>query len=51
MFVIDTLNHRLQRGCETMAYPDGPAPALPDRHGGALRVEAAQMRRAAAAPA
>ena len=23
-----------------MAYPDRPAPALPDRHGGALRVEA-----------
>jgi Ni,Fe-hydrogenase III small subunit/formate hydrogenlyase subunit 6/NADH:ubiquinone oxidoreductase subunit I len=40
MFVIDTLTQRLQRGCETMAYPDGPAPALPERHGGALRVEA-----------
>ena len=25
-----------------MEYPDGPAPALPDRHGGALRVEAAK---------
>ena len=23
-----------------MAYPQGPAPALPDRHGGALRVDA-----------
>jgi Ni,Fe-hydrogenase III small subunit/NAD-dependent dihydropyrimidine dehydrogenase PreA subunit len=23
-----------------MAYPEGPAPALPDRHGGALRVDA-----------
>jgi Ni,Fe-hydrogenase III small subunit/NAD-dependent dihydropyrimidine dehydrogenase PreA subunit len=23
-----------------MAYPNGPAPALPDRHGGALRVDA-----------
>jgi Ni,Fe-hydrogenase III small subunit/NAD-dependent dihydropyrimidine dehydrogenase PreA subunit len=32
--------HRLQRGCQTMAYPDGPAPALPERHGGALRVDA-----------
>lgn len=42
MFVIDTLSHRLQRGCETMAYPDGPAPALPERHGGALRVEGAK---------
>jgi Ni,Fe-hydrogenase III small subunit/NAD-dependent dihydropyrimidine dehydrogenase PreA subunit len=39
MFVLDTIIHRLKRGCETMAYPDGPAPALPDRHGGALRVE------------
>ena len=42
MFVIDTLAHRLKRGCETMAYPKGPPPALPDRHGGALRVEAAK---------
>src|SRR5690606_1990357 len=25
-----------------MAYPDGPAPALPERHGGALRVDAAR---------
>jgi Ni,Fe-hydrogenase III small subunit/ferredoxin len=39
MFVLDTIAHRLKRGCETMAYPDGPAPALPDRHGGALRVD------------
>jgi Ni,Fe-hydrogenase III small subunit/NAD-dependent dihydropyrimidine dehydrogenase PreA subunit len=40
MFVSDTLIHRLKRGCETMAYPKGPAPALPDRHGGALMVDA-----------
>ena len=39
MFVIDTIAHRLKRGCETMAYPQGPAPALPDRHGGALRLD------------
>lgn len=39
MFVFDTLMHRLRRGCETIAYPKGPAPKLPDRHGGALRVE------------
>jgi Ni,Fe-hydrogenase III small subunit/NAD-dependent dihydropyrimidine dehydrogenase PreA subunit len=39
MFVLDTLTHRLKRGCETMAYPRGPVPALPDRHGGALRVD------------
>jgi len=25
-----------------MAYPEGPAPKLPDRHGGALRVDAAR---------
>jgi len=42
MFVVDTLTHRLKRGCETMAYPRGPAPALPDRHGGALRVDGAK---------
>jgi Ni,Fe-hydrogenase III small subunit/ferredoxin len=39
MFVLDTLTHRLKRGCATMAYPKGPAPELPDRHGGALRVD------------
>ena len=42
MFVLDTLAHRLKRGCETMAYPGGPPPTLPDRHGGALRVDAAK---------
>jgi Ni,Fe-hydrogenase III small subunit/NAD-dependent dihydropyrimidine dehydrogenase PreA subunit len=42
MFVHDTLLNRLKRGCETIAYPKGPAPALPDRHGGALRVESAK---------
>lgn len=40
MFVLDTITHRLARGCETMGYPDSPAPALPDRHGGALKVDA-----------
>ena len=40
MFVVDTLLHRLKRGCETMSYPDGPAPALPELYGGALRVDA-----------
>jgi Ni,Fe-hydrogenase III small subunit/formate hydrogenlyase subunit 6/NADH:ubiquinone oxidoreductase subunit I len=39
MYVFDTIAHRLKRGCETMAYPKGPAPALPDRHGGALKVD------------
>ena len=40
MFALDTLLHRLKRGCETMSYPQGEAPALPERHGGALRVDA-----------
>ena len=42
MLVTDLLLYRLTRGIETMAYPDGPAPLLPDRHGGALRVDAAK---------
>ena len=42
MFAIDALIHRLKRGCQTMDYPVGPAPALPDRHGGALRVDASK---------
>lgn len=42
MFAFETIVDRLRHGCRTMAYPDGPAPALPDRHGGALRVEAAR---------
>src|SRR4030095_15453107 len=42
MFVIDTIAHRLKRGCETMAYPKGSAPPLPDRHRGALQVDAAK---------
>lgn len=44
MFVHDTLLNRLRRGCETMAYPHGQAPALPDRHGGGLRVEATKCQ-------
>ncbi len=40
MLALDALTHRLKRGCETMAYPDGPPPSLPDRHGGGLRVDA-----------
>ena len=42
MFAHETILHRLKHGCQTMAFPDGPPPALPDRHGGALRVEAAK---------
>ncbi len=40
MFVHNTLIHRLKRGCETMAYPEGPPPPLPDRHGGSIKVDA-----------
>lgn len=39
MFIHSALAHRLQRGCETMSYPQGEAPALPDRHGGALALD------------
>ncbi|MCZ7641105.1 MAG: 4Fe-4S dicluster domain-containing protein [Verrucomicrobia bacterium] len=42
MFLRDTLLNRLRRGCQTLAYPHGPAPVLPDRHGGALKLEAAK---------
>ena len=40
MYIFDTIMNRMRRGCMTMAYPKGPAPALPDRHGGALRLDA-----------
>ncbi len=42
MFIFDTIKNRIQRGCQTMPYPKGPAPALPDRHGGALRLDASR---------
>lgn len=42
MASFDSLGHRLRRGCQTLAYPDGPAPALPDRHDGALAVDGAR---------
>lgn len=42
MSVLDAFVNRLMRGCETMSYPDGAAPPLPDRHGGSLRVDAAK---------
>lgn len=44
MYVLDTLKHRLRRGCETMAYPKAAPPALPDRHGGGLRVDNARCQ-------
>jgi Ni,Fe-hydrogenase III small subunit/formate hydrogenlyase subunit 6/NADH:ubiquinone oxidoreductase subunit I len=42
MSALDPLLHRIGRGCETFRYPEGPAPPLPDRHGGGLRVDAAR---------
>lgn len=42
MFIHDTLLHRLKHGCQTIAYPQGPPPPLPDRHGGALQLDAAK---------
>jgi len=38
-YLIDTLRHRVLRGCQTMAYPKGPPPPLPERHGGALKLD------------
>ena len=42
MSLLSPISYRFNNGCRTMAYPDGPAPALPERHGGALRVDAAK---------
>jgi Ni,Fe-hydrogenase III small subunit/NAD-dependent dihydropyrimidine dehydrogenase PreA subunit len=42
MSILGSIRYRLRRGRATMEYPSGPAPALPDRHGGALRVDAAR---------
>jgi len=39
MYIFDTLLNRMRRGCQTMAFPKGQAPALPDRHGGALHLD------------
>lgn len=40
MYIFDTIMNRMRRGSQTFPYPKGPAPALPDRHGGALRLDA-----------
>jgi Ni,Fe-hydrogenase III small subunit/ferredoxin len=39
MYLPDTILHRLRTGCETISYPDGPPPPLPDRHGGSLAID------------
>lgn len=49
MFVHKSILHRLNRGCQTMAYPKGPPPPLPDRHGGALKLDAAKCADACSA--
>ena len=49
MFALDAILHRFRHGCQTMAYPEGPAPPLPERHGGALRVDAIKCDEACAA--
>ena len=49
MFAHETILERLRHGCQTLPFPDGPAPALPGRHGGALRVEAAKCAEGCAA--
>lgn len=40
MFAVEAILKRLRHGCQTMAYPAGAPPSLPDRHGGAFRVKA-----------
>ncbi|MBI5608756.1 MAG: 4Fe-4S binding protein [Deltaproteobacteria bacterium] len=42
MYTLEILARRLRLGSQTMAYPRGPAPSLPDRHGGALRLDSAR---------
>jgi Ni,Fe-hydrogenase III small subunit/ferredoxin len=49
MFVLDTFLHRFSQGCRTMAYPKGPPPPLPERHGGALRVDSSACAEGCAA--
>jgi Ni,Fe-hydrogenase III small subunit/ferredoxin len=49
MFPLDVLLHRLRHGRRTMAYPQGPPPALPDRYRGALRVDASRCAEECAA--
>ena len=39
MFIHEALMHRIRTGCRTMTWPDGPAPPLPDLHGGALALD------------
>lgn len=44
MFPLDVITDRLRHGCQTMAYPNGAPPALPDRYLGGLRVDAGSCR-------
>ena len=49
MSLLGTIAYRLRHGNATLDYPGGPAPALPDRHGGALRVEPSKCEAGCAA--
>jgi Ni,Fe-hydrogenase III small subunit/NAD-dependent dihydropyrimidine dehydrogenase PreA subunit len=49
MSAFDPITHRLRHGCQTMAFPAGAPPVLPDRHGGSLRVEGAKCAEGCAA--
>ena len=42
MSIIDPLLHRIKNGSQTMSYPQGAAPALPERHGGAIRFDSSR---------
>ncbi len=49
MHPLEVLAQRFARGCETMEYPAGPPPALPRRHGGALRLDVARCEKGCSA--
>src|SRR5512133_143746 len=42
MFVLNTIAHRIARGCQTMEFPKGAPPAMPDRFLGGLHFDAAK---------
>jgi Ni,Fe-hydrogenase III small subunit/NAD-dependent dihydropyrimidine dehydrogenase PreA subunit len=44
MSMLDNIRYRLRHGRATMGYPAAAPPALPDRHGGALRVDVSACR-------
>jgi Ni,Fe-hydrogenase III small subunit/formate hydrogenlyase subunit 6/NADH:ubiquinone oxidoreductase subunit I len=42
MFVLNTIAHRIARGCQTMQFPKGTPPEMPDRFPGALHFDASK---------